>query len=73
MSLAANGARTDDTGSLKLIGLDYVLKDPLKDKIEPPIPRSRHSTKADRGWNNQTIARLFCPARSVTEFDADPQ
>ncbi|KAF9237847.1 hypothetical protein BU15DRAFT_75649 [Melanogaster broomeanus] len=63
MGVAANGARTDDTGSLKLIGLDYVLKDPLKDKIEPPIPRSRHSTKADRGWNNQTVARLFCPAR----------
>ncbi|KAF9231807.1 hypothetical protein BU15DRAFT_68018 [Melanogaster broomeanus] len=73
MGVAANGARTDDTGSLKLIGLDYVLKDPLKDKIEPPIPRSRHSTKADRGWNNQTIARLFCPARSVAEFDEDPQ
>ncbi|KAF9245748.1 hypothetical protein BU15DRAFT_70818 [Melanogaster broomeanus] len=54
MGVAANGALTDDTGSLKLIGLDYVLKDPLKDKIEPPIPRSRHSTKADLGWNNQT-------------------
>ncbi|KIJ59587.1 hypothetical protein HYDPIDRAFT_118341 [Hydnomerulius pinastri MD-312] len=73
MGVAANGGRTDDTGSLKLAGLDYVLKDPLKDKIEPPVSRSRHSTKADRGWNNQTIARLCCPARSVTEFDADPQ
>ncbi|KAF9220534.1 hypothetical protein BS17DRAFT_769318 [Gyrodon lividus] len=72
MGTAANGGRTDDTGSLKFDGLNYMLKDPTKDKIEPPIPRTRHSTKADRGWNNQTIARLLCPARNVWEFDLDP-
>ncbi|KAF8835754.1 hypothetical protein BDN67DRAFT_984413 [Paxillus ammoniavirescens] len=73
MGTAANGGSTDDTGSLKFDGLDYMLKDPTKEKIEPPIPRTQHSTNADRAWNNQTIAHLLCPARNVWEFDLDPQ
>ncbi|KAF9242501.1 hypothetical protein BU15DRAFT_60240, partial [Melanogaster broomeanus] len=39
MGVAANGTRTDETGSLKLTGLltglDYVLMGPSRDKIEP--------------------------------------
>ncbi|KAF9231207.1 hypothetical protein BU15DRAFT_68527 [Melanogaster broomeanus] len=41
MGVAANGTRTDETGSLKLTGLltglDYVLMGPSRDKIEPPL------------------------------------
>ncbi|KAF9235231.1 hypothetical protein BU15DRAFT_65063 [Melanogaster broomeanus] len=40
-AVAANGTRTDETGSLKLTGLltglDYVLMGPSRDKIEPPL------------------------------------
>ncbi|KIJ06887.1 hypothetical protein PAXINDRAFT_19909 [Paxillus involutus ATCC 200175] len=73
MVTAAYSGRTDDTGSLKYDGLIYMLKDPIKDKIEPPIPKTRNGSKADRGWNHGTIARLLCPARDVEDFDVDPQ
>ncbi|KAF8835088.1 hypothetical protein BDN67DRAFT_984860 [Paxillus ammoniavirescens] len=73
MVTAAYGGRTDDTGSLKYNGLIYMLKDPIKDKIEPPIPKTHNGSKADRGWNHGTIARLLCPMQDVEDFDADPQ
>ncbi|KIJ09952.1 hypothetical protein PAXINDRAFT_157757 [Paxillus involutus ATCC 200175] len=73
MVTAAYGGRTDDTGSLKYDGLIYMLKDLIKDKIEPPIPKTRNGSKADHGWNHGTIACLLCPMRDVEDFDADSQ
>ena len=73
MVAAATGGRTDDTGSLKYDGLMYILKDPDTDKMDPPMPKIRNPSKADRGWNHWTIARHLCPARDIDEFDSDPQ
>ena len=73
MVTAATGGRTDDTGSLKYDGLMYILKDPDTNKMDPPMPKIRNPSKADRGWNHQTIARHLCPARDIDEFNSDPQ
>lgn len=70
MENAANSARCDDTGSLKHNGLQYLLKDPAKDRFDPPILKTHG--KAVRGWNHTTTARLLCPARDILEFDEDP-
>ena len=51
----------------------YILKDPDTDKMDPPMPKIRNPSKADCGWNHQTIARHLCPARDINEFDSDPQ
>jgi hypothetical protein len=71
MENAANSARCDDTGSLKHNGLQYLLKEPAKDRFDPPILKTHG--KAVRGWNHTTTARLLCPARDILEFDEDPQ
>ncbi|KAG1878187.1 hypothetical protein F4604DRAFT_1923747 [Suillus subluteus] len=70
MENTANSARCDDTGSLKHNGLQYLLKDPAKDRFDPPILKTHG--KAVRGWNHTATARLLCPARDIVEFDEDP-
>ncbi|KAG1728944.1 hypothetical protein EDD22DRAFT_410910 [Suillus occidentalis] len=70
MENAANSARCDDTGSLKHNGLQYLLRDPAKDRFDPPILKTHG--KAVRGWNHPLTARLLCPARDIIEFDEDP-
>jgi hypothetical protein len=71
MENAANSARCDDTGSLKHNGLQYLLRDPAKDRFDPPILKTHG--KAVRGWNHPLTARLLCPARDIIEFDEDPE
>ncbi|KAG1755335.1 hypothetical protein EDD22DRAFT_957388 [Suillus occidentalis] len=70
MENTTNSAHCDDTGSLKHNGLQYLLKDPAKDRFDPPILKTHG--KAVRGWNHTATARLLCPARDILEFDEDP-
>ena len=73
MVAAATGGHTNNTGSLKYDGLMYILKDPDTNKMDPPMPKIRNPSKADRGWNHQTIACHLWPAHNIDEFDSDPQ
>ncbi|GLB33255.1 hypothetical protein LshimejAT787_0101390 [Lyophyllum shimeji] len=68
MNKAAASARSDDTGSLRDAGLDYV---ELDRKLEPCIP-PRSQKSLYRGFNNITLARLLCPIQAVAEFDKNP-
>ncbi|KAA1471035.1 hypothetical protein DENSPDRAFT_836974 [Dentipellis sp. KUC8613] len=67
---AANSARTDDAGSLRYVGLNYVPRELHKDALIPPIPKQ--ATKADRGFNHPMLARLLCPRKLLEQFDEDP-
>lgn len=64
---------SDDTGSLKHNGLQYMLNDQGKDRFDPRYSSFKSHGKAVRGWNHPLTARLLCPARDITEFDEDPQ
>ncbi|KAG2061334.1 hypothetical protein BDR06DRAFT_966320 [Suillus hirtellus] len=70
MENAANSACCNDTGSLKHNGLQYLLKDPAKDRFDPPILKTHGN--AVQGWNHMATARLLCPTHDILEFDKDP-
>ncbi|KAF9238988.1 hypothetical protein BU15DRAFT_62255 [Melanogaster broomeanus] len=69
MRWAANGTRTDETGSLKLTGLltglDYVLMGPSRDKIEPPLMWIPGSSKKPRSRKFLSLLYLFDPTTSA--------
>ncbi|KAG1760158.1 hypothetical protein EDD22DRAFT_955192 [Suillus occidentalis] len=69
LSSAANDARSDDTGSLTREGLTYMLKNPESDQFNPSL--LKHHGKIARGWNHPQTARLLCPMRMLSTFDAD--
>ncbi|KAG1732049.1 hypothetical protein EDB19DRAFT_1831488 [Suillus lakei] len=71
LSSAANDARSDDTGSLTREGLTYMLKNPESDQFNPSL--LKHHGKIARGWNHPQTARLLCPMRMLSTFDADSQ
>lgn len=71
MTQALGNARSDDCGSLREDGLAYVALDSLGKVLQPPIPAKSGKTGI-RGFNHQTLGRLLCPVKYITDFDADP-
>jgi len=71
MSEAAGGARSDDCGGLKHIGLTYVCLNPETDVILPPIVKSL--SKSDRGLNHKTLGGLMCPRSMLRAYHEDPR
>ena len=67
---AARGARSDDSNSLVLDGLEYVNE--KYGPLEPPIPAKERKAKA-RGFNHPMIARLLCPIDYTASFEKDPK
>lgn len=59
-------ARSDDSGSLKHIGLTYVVHDPINETLKPPIPKKK--SKAGRGFNHPVLAYHLCPRELLDEF-----
>lgn len=55
---AATSARTSDTGGLKHC-LDYVVPDPLKHALMPPIPKQEN--KSDRGLTHPMLRYFILP------------
>ena len=69
---AAGQACADDTSSLLQSGLEYVALDVVGGQLIPKI--SVVSSKCEaRGWHHPVLARLLCPVKWLTEFDADPK
>jgi hypothetical protein len=68
---AAKGARSDDTGGLKMKAVLYIPVNPKKDVCMPPIANEK--SKSDRGFNHPMTSRLLCPQKMLHEFDADPR
>jgi hypothetical protein len=52
-----NGARADDTKSLKTVIIDWIT--PKGQTLEPPLRRNH---KFDRGFNHHRTGALLCPA-----------
>jgi hypothetical protein len=48
-----------------------MLKNPEFDQFDPPLVK--HHGKLARGWNHPQTARLLCPMRMLSTFDADPR
>ncbi|KAG1759612.1 hypothetical protein EDD22DRAFT_752920, partial [Suillus occidentalis] len=44
---------------------------PEFDQFDPPLVK--HHGKLARGWNHPQTARLLCPMRMLSTFDADPR
>jgi hypothetical protein len=68
---AAKGARSDDTGGLKMKAALYI---PLKAKLDTCIPPiTNEKSKSDRGFNHPMISRLLCPQKLLDRYDKDPE
>jgi hypothetical protein len=71
MNKALGGARSDDCGSLREMGLSYVAIDTETKTLDPPIlPRS--AKVGTRGFYHPVLGRLLCPLKYIKDFDADP-
>ena len=70
MTDAAKGARSDDTGGLKVKAVLYMPFNPKQEACIPPITNEK--SKSDRGFNHPMTARLLCPQKLIGEYDADP-
>jgi hypothetical protein len=64
---AASKGRSDDCGSLRVDGLDYI---PCVPGITP-IERDQKQKKDQRGFCHHSTARLLCPRRLRDKFDRD--
>lgn len=72
MTSAIGGARSDDCGSLREIGLIYAALEAGANSLVPSIaPKTPKS--ATRGWNHPVLGRLLCPAKYLAEFDEDSE
>jgi len=69
MADAAKGARSDDTGGLKMKAMQYMPLNPRKDACIPPITNEK--SKLDRGFNHPLTSRLLCPQKLIKEYDTD--
>jgi hypothetical protein len=69
---AANGARSDDIGSLVHDGLEYIALDLPSKVLEPRIP-IKQKKDISRGFKHPVLARLLCPVKYLANFDADPK
>ncbi|KAG6877070.1 hypothetical protein C0992_010964, partial [Termitomyces sp. T32_za158] len=67
---AMNGARTDNTSSLKPAILKYILNNPDAN-LDPKVPET--GTKASRAFRHPVFARHLCPIKKLTIFDRDPE
>ncbi|KAG6894030.1 hypothetical protein C0992_007746 [Termitomyces sp. T32_za158] len=67
---AMNGARTDNTSSLKPAILKYVLKDPDAN-LHPKVPET--GSKACRAFRHPVFARHLCPIKKLSNFDRNPE
>lgn len=70
LATTSNDARSEDTGSLRYAILSYIPKDVRKDTLEPPLLTD--DSKALRGFHHPMTARLLCPMRLISDFDANP-
>jgi hypothetical protein len=69
---AANGARSDDIGGLVKAGLMYVAEDQPNQQLQPAIPfKEKKSTS--RGFKHPVLGHLLCPAKYISQLDADPE
>jgi len=71
MADAAKGARSDDTGGLKMKAVLYLPINPKQDACVPPITNEKY--KSDRGFNHPLTSRLLCPQKFIKDYDADPE
>ena len=71
MTDAAKGARSDDTGGLKMKAVLYIPLNPKQDACVPPITNEK--SKSDRGFAHPMISCLLCPRRLLGEFHLDPE
>jgi hypothetical protein len=69
---AANGARSDDIGGLAHIGLEYIAFDLPSKVLEPRISIKQKKDIA-QGFKHPVLARLLCPVKYLSNFDADPK
>ncbi|KAI6154801.1 hypothetical protein BKA82DRAFT_23215 [Pisolithus tinctorius] len=60
---------TDDCGSLKWPGLNYVLLN--TSALMPSIPPT-DTSKSLRSFHHPQLARLLCPHKYISEFDQNP-
>jgi hypothetical protein len=65
IALHTKNVKTDDTSTIR--GSVYEFVYPGR-SVDPPF---RCKQKSDRGLNHPEIARLFCPARHMDEYDHD--
>ena len=71
MTDSAKGARSDDTGGLKMKAVLYIPFNPKHDACLPPITNEK--SKSDRGFNHPMTAHLLCPQKLIREYDADSE
>ena len=72
MTSAIGGARSDDCGSLREVGLMYAALEAGATSLEPSIaPKSPKSVT--QGWNHPILGRLLCPAKYLADFDDDSE
>lgn len=69
MSAQQMNVRSDDSGTLKYNGLNYIVRDQDNDSVQPVL--SKKSGKSARGWAHPMTARLLCPRSMLEEFDFD--
>lgn len=66
MAKWADGARSEDTATLKNYIVSYIPLNPAVTPIIPPLPENK---KEGRGLNHPMIARLLLPRISSEELD----
>jgi hypothetical protein len=71
MTSAIGGARSDDCGSLKEVGLTYAALEVGSNSLTPSITPKTTKT-ATRGFHHSVLGRLLCPAKYLVEFDENP-
>jgi len=71
MTSALGGARSDDCGSLKELGLVYAALPIGANSLTPAIP-PKTPKAATRGFHHPILGRLLCPAKYLVEFDESP-
>jgi len=71
MTDAAKGARSDDTGGLKMKVVYYIPRNPQQDACIPPITNDK--SKSDRGFNHPLTSRLLCPQKLIKDYDTDSE
>lgn len=67
MNKWAEGARYEDTSTLKRTIVSFIALDPAVTPVVPPLPENR---KELRGFNHPMIARLLCSRSDIAIFDA---
>ena len=71
LSTHTSSARQEDTGSLKHDIIQYLMAEPSRQTVNPPI--TKNDEKSRRGFNHPVTARLLCPIQRIPKFDRDPR